>query len=149
MKMEKKQNVKPTTIEDQIDQLWASNSHIPFMQSKEILAYGYREGRKSIDANACKLNETFESVKEDKQSFTGTTKELIEHTDKEVKKRNQELDRDSKTYIRLEVYNEILTYMKNHDLIDCYNEFKSRQEQLHLQLPAGYFNKRKRSNREK
>ena len=46
--MEKKQNVKPTTIEDQIEALWKENPRIPFMQSKEILTFGYKQGVISV-----------------------------------------------------------------------------------------------------
>ena len=46
--MEKKQNVKPTTIEDQIEVLWKENPRIPFMQSKEILSFGYKQGIESV-----------------------------------------------------------------------------------------------------
>lgn len=93
--MEKKQNVKPTTIEDQIEALWKENPRIPFMQSKEILTFGYKQGVVSVTGKLTsaleKANEVLnKSAKtQNEGSFTGTTKEFFEHTEKEIQKRKQ------------------------------------------------------------
>lgn len=108
--MEQKQNVNKTIIEDPIEKIWKDNPKIPFMQSKEILAFGYKKGAES--------------------------KELIDHVQNEIYKKRPKTDQQITNKIKLDVYNSVLSYMNKHqDLMMCYSEFKSRQESLMAVLP--------------
>ena len=110
--MGQKQNVRKTITNDPIEKIWKDNPKIPFMQSKEILAFGYEKGVESI------TNKYKKRPKTDQQTINNDL--TIEQTNK----------------IKLDVYNSVLKYMNNHqDLIQCYSEFKSQQESLMAVLP--------------
>ena len=153
--MEKKQNVKPTTIEDQIEALWKENPRIPFMQSKEILSFGYKQGIESVtsvlsgalkEANEV-LNQSAKTQNEG--SFTGTTKEFFEHTEKEIQKRKQfgTKDEPKTVYIRAteleleearfklldELYNFIT---EQRDLMETYTKIRNMRNLSQSQVKA-------------
>lgn len=115
--MEQKQNVNKTIIEDPIEKIWKDNPKIPFMQSKEILAFGYKKGVES-------------------KELIVESKELIDHAQNKIDKKRPKTDQQMINKIKLDVYNSVLSYMNKHqDLMMCYSEFKSRQESLMAVLP--------------
>lgn len=86
-----------------INKLWKDNPKIPFMQSKDILTLGYEFGY--IDGQDEKSNK--ENI-----GFTGTTKELIETTNKLLTKiKNKQNTQSSK------VTKEILSKKEKYDLL--------------------------------
>lgn len=153
--MEKKQNVKPTTIEAQIEVLWKENPRIPFMQSKEILAFGYKQGVVSVTS---KLSGALEKANEalrqpakphDEGSFTGTTKEFFEHAEKEVQKRKQfgTKDEPKTVYIRateldieearFRLLDELYDYITDkRDLMETYTKIKNMRSASQKQVKA-------------
>jgi len=146
--MEQKQNVKPTTIEDQIEALWKANSHIPFMQSKEILKFGYLEGRKSIGEKAQAAVQAMAEAVAD-ESFTGTTKEFLEHVEKETTRRRfGSKDENNKTvYIqasalqieeeKFKLLDELLNFVTDkRDLMETYTKIKDMRLASQKQLKA-------------
>lgn len=136
--MEQKQKSKQSTIEDQIDELWKSNPKIPFMQSKEILAFGYTEGRKSIiDKMQVVAQSAEESIKD--ESFAGTTQEFFEHIEKETTKRQSD-DKKNKIELkieeaRFELLDELEDFIiSKSDLIETYNKVKNMRLASEKQL---------------
>lgn len=124
--MEQKQKLKQSTIEDQINELWNSNPKIPFMQSKEILAFGYTEGQKSIND---KTQSVVKSIKD--ESFTGTTQEFLEHVEKETTKCQFDTNKDKKKIelkieeARFKLLDELADFITNSkDLLQTYSEVK-------------------------
>ena len=86
-----------------INKLWKDNPKIPFMQSKDILTLGYEFGY--IDGQDEKSNK--ENI-----GFTGTTKELIETTNKlHTKIKNKQNTQSAK------VTKEILSKKEKYDLL--------------------------------
>lgn len=138
--MEQKQKSKQPTIEDQIDELWKSNPKIPFMQSKEILAFGYTEGRKSInDKMQVVVQSMEESIKD--ESFVGTSKEFLEYV--EQKTTTQKFDtknNENKIELKIEqarfkLLDELEDFMTNdHDLMETYNKVKNMRSDSEKQL---------------
>lgn len=154
--MEQKQNVKQTTIEDQIELIWNENPKIPFMQSKEILVYGYKKGIASVvnkisdNINTCTSEAQNIKSKSDEGSFTGTTKEFFEHTEKEVEKRKQieaKKDKSKTVYIkaseldieeaRFKLLDELYNFISDkRDLMDTYTKVKNMRTTSQKQLKA-------------
>ena len=117
MKMEKKQN-----IQNRIEEIYNGNKKIPFMQSKDILLLGYTYGlddsnkniidsiSKTVTDNISKKdNKT--NISKEKQGFTGTTKELIETTNKLLKNKNDQNKQSSK------ITKEVLSKKEKYDLL--------------------------------
>lgn len=153
--MEKKQNVKPTTIEAQIEVLWNENPRIPFMQSKEILSFGYKQGVASVTSKLTgALEQANEILKQpvksrDEGSFTGTTKEFFEHTEKEVQKRKQfgTKDEPKTVYIRateldieearFKLLDELYDFITDkRDLMETYTKINSMRSASQKQVKA-------------
>lgn len=133
--MEQKQKSKQSTIEDQINELWKSNPKIPFMQSKEILAFGYTEGRKSInDKTQAVVQSMEESIKD--ESFAGTTQEFLEHAEKETTKHQSGTKKNEKKTVyketelkieeaRFKLLDELEDFItRKLDLMETYSEVK-------------------------
>lgn len=143
--MEQKQNAKPHTIEDPIEKLWKSNPKIPFMQSKDILRFGYTEGQKSaVSAKTSHLQPQEKPVTKDDfdTCFTGTTKEMIRHAEKEMAKATVvpkqpkvkvEVVHASKLDIeqsKFDLINEILGHIEeNKDLMLTYSYLRTRRQE--------------------
>lgn len=138
--MEQKRKLKQPTIEDQINELWKSNPKIPFMQSKEILAFGYTEGRKSINDKTQTVVQSMEESVNDK-SFTGTSKEFLDYVEKETTKRQSD-DKKNKNKIelkieeaRLKLLDELEDFIiDKRDLMETYNKVKNMRSASEKQL---------------
>lgn len=136
--MEQKRKLKQPTIEDQINELWKSNPKIPFMQSKEILAFGYTEGRKSINDKTQTVVQSMEESVND-ESFAGTTQEFFEHIEKETTKRQSD-DKKNKIELkieeaRLKLLDELEDFITDkRDLIETYNKVKNMRSASEKQL---------------
>lgn len=113
-------NMKSQDIQKNIDKLFKSNPKIPFMQSKDILKFGYQHGYDYCIEQTKNVLKSEKPATNDKSSIN---KCFIE---KEVEAK-----------IKLDAYNSILIYIKNHqDLMDVYNELKNRTDQLRQFIPV-------------
>lgn len=159
--METKENLKTQTLKEKIDDIWKNNPKIPFMQSKDILEYGYIEGRKSIqDKTKDPITQTtvknpIESNKND--SFTGTIKEFINKTNQIINKEKKSKSEKIKTEIKYingsefditeSVYKEvcdIYNFMKEKaNLYEVFQFIKSHKDQLQQKLNELKYNARK------
>ena len=88
-----------------INQIWEDNQKIPFMQSKDILTFGYTIGFE--DANKQKLPKENKSnqVVENSKEFIGTSKDLIEYTNNKKSKSNDPEIKKQKLVAELNVLN--------------------------------------------
>lgn len=153
--MEKKQNVKPITIEDQIEVLWKENPRIPFLQSKEILTFGYKQGIESVTSTLSsalkQANEVLNqpAKTQNEGSFTGTTKEFFEHTEKEIQKRKQfdTKDEPKTVYIkateleleeaRFKLLDELYNFItEQRDLMETYTKIRNMRNLSQSQVKA-------------
>lgn len=113
---------------DPIEEIWKNNPKIPFMQSKEILALGYKFGKESIQ----EINHNVQ--KEDtSKGFAGTTKETIEYAQKKINKKNNTNKSSSNTLdieeSKYRLLNNLVEYIENHqDLIEIYSRIKHLRE---------------------
>lgn len=135
--MEKKQNSKQLTVDEQIEVIWKENPKIPFMQSKDILGFGYKKGIAHVANKMCDtIEKTIDSqekkkqINENNESFTGTTKELINHTNKKLAKENQKSESDIKYELdkaKKEILGDLCTYMKQtKDFLQAYQYTKEK-----------------------
>ena len=62
--MEQKPNVDKNTIKDPIEEIWNANPRIPFMQSKEILRFGFNGSPQSLEQIARMYNLTRERIRQ-------------------------------------------------------------------------------------
>lgn len=148
--MEKNQNLKPTTIKDPIEEIWNANPKIPFMQSKEILKFGFNEGKKSLITEISNVNQSSQPNRDG--SFVGTTKELIDHTNKKISQTKDENKKSKPVYInateldieeaRYKLLNEIIDFMgSKRDLIETYTKINNMcivSEKRYNKLKAKY-----------
>ena len=133
---------------DRVEQIFKSNSKIPFMQSKDILRLGYEFGNadcreellkdfKSKLEKSTQSNISEEQIetsnnkknKKNKRNADGmTSKEMIEYAEREI-----ELNKDIKNKIKeakLEVINGMLTYRESHTFIETYDYVKSMKNSI-------------------
>ena len=148
-------------IDKQIEILWKENPKIPFMQSKEILAYGYKKGLANVLNKICDdISDNVEKninkqISEKNDGFTGTTKELIETTNKLLTKIKNEQNKQNKQdelikelkeksqltiqeknqivkQTQIELLSEIMVYMKNpkSDYLSLFDFIDNKLRQL-------------------
>jgi hypothetical protein len=134
--METAQNTKQIIVDTKVEELWEGNSHIPFMQSKEILRYGITEGMElsvknteqpTNQSETQSKNQSTEIVKDD---FIGTTNDLIRHAENKINKNtNANIDNHNKIAhedilcekARYSLLNELYDYIiKERDLMNVY-----------------------------
>ena len=137
--METKQKLNnPTKNIDPIDKIWNDNPKIPFMQSKEILALGYKYGKESVNSSTFN-NSTKENVKNESDSngFTSTSKELTKYANNKGKNnKNNKLDYSQENQIKLDIYNDILVAIQHkQNLLDVYTYCKDKADNLKNIVP--------------
>ena len=133
-------------IEKEINKIWSDNPKIPFMQSKEILTFGYKLGLEKSNSNEPikeKKESKIDKSKNEDTGFTGTTKEFLEHTNKEISKEKSRFGtKESNTQIqyvktkeldieraRFKLLGEICGYISaNRDLLMTYEKLKSMRD---------------------
>ena len=105
-------------FENEINELWNSNSKIPFMQSKEILELGYKTG----------YNKGYnKKPNKEEKCFVGTNKELINNikTNKSSKSNNNDnIFKKEKYELLIKLTSDILKYMESKDFLDVYDYVK-------------------------
>lgn len=101
-----------------IEQLWKENSHIPFMQSKEILAYGYNKAAEDFDSGQK------DNKPEEKQ------------VDKEETKGNKsKVSKKDKMLIEMNLLSDLQSFMQKHaDLSAIYLEIELRLNNVRKKL---------------
>lgn len=98
-----------------IEQLWKENSHIPFMQSKEILAYGYNKAVEDFGDGPKK-------------------KELKEDTHVEETNKSKVSNQD-KMIIEMNLLSDLqLFVVENPDLTTVYDEITKRLDSVRKKL---------------
>ena len=133
---------------DRIEEIWTGNPKIPFMQTKEILKYGYEKGIE--DGKKINTNKTVQSkdIKDINQNEGKTSKEMIEYAksvknetkhkfEKEKIKEKIDFEKE-KIKEKIDLTANILEYIKNNDLVQVYMYVK--------ELNADYQEKLARAN---
>lgn len=127
-------------ITDKVNELWESNSKIPFMQAKDILCFGYTCGARDAIAKCQAVVQQKQDTKDN--SFVGTSKELIKEADKRIEESKKESDgekrikeyyeRVKKLNIQIDITGSILNYMSAHrnflDVLDYIDNLNKKYQ---------------------
>lgn len=115
-------------FENEINELWNSNSKIPFMQSKEILELGYKTG----------YNKGYnKKPNKEEKCFVGTNKELINNVknNKSSKSNNNDnIFKKEKYELLIKLTSDILKYMESKDFLDVYDYVKKLNKEYQDKL---------------
>lgn len=122
--METTQKSNKITPEKRIEQIWKENSKIPFMQSKDILAFGFNKGMEySMDVPS-----SITPIKKEKQNngVVGNSKETIKYAEQQIKLTDLE-----KEIIKLDIVEEILYFItQKQDLMETYTKVKDMKSSI-------------------
>lgn len=133
-------------FEKEINELWNSNSKIPFMQSKEILGLGYlTAANKYIKQTVNKE----ENTKEKQQVISSNNDDLKEYsvdktkdkmkTVKFSKKSKSEDNYKNEKTIELRTLENVLAYIKKSGhLLDTYNYIDNKVQNLKNEIGISY-----------
>ena len=133
-------------FEKEINELWNSNSKIPFMQSKEILGLGYlTAANKYIKQTVNKE----ENIKEKQQVISSDNDDLKEYsvnktkdkmkTVKFSKKSKSEDNYKNEKTIELRTLENVLAYIKKSGhLLDTYNYIDNKVQNLKNEIGISY-----------
>lgn len=133
-------------FEKEINELWNSNSKIPFMQSKEILGLGYlTAANKYIKQTVNKeenTNETQQVISSDndsqKEYSVDKTKDKMK-TGKFSKKSKPEYNYKNEKIIELRILENVLAYIKKSGhLLDTYNYIDNKVQNLKNEIGISY-----------
>ena len=118
------------TPEKRIEQIWNENSKIPFMQSKDILAFGFNKGMEYCENNSSKQVsiENKSEIKKEKPNngVIGNSKETIKYAEQQIKLTNIE-----KEQVKLDIVNEILDFITDkRDLMETYTKVKDMKTSI-------------------
>ena len=131
--METTQKSNKITPEKRIEQIWKENSKIPFMQSKEILAYGFNKGMEYCDSNPKpqQVNNKPETKKEKQiTGVVGNSKETIKYAEQQIKLTDLE-----KENIKLDIVCEILDFIVDkRDFMETYNKVKDMKSSINKRI---------------
>ena len=130
-------------VTDKVNELWESNSKIPFMQAKDILCLGYTCGARDAIAKCQSVVQQKQDTKDN--SFVGTSKELIKEADKRIEESKQDSQKDkykieheekTKTLnTQIQLTGEILNFMAvNMNFIDVYTHIKELNKKYQDEL---------------
>lgn len=133
----KNQNTTESEYTKYIENLWQSNSKIPFMQSKEILKYGFDQGYRYKESEIPNVSKTESSKQNDKYSKEvkrnkneKTSKEMIEYGKEYNKTLNKQLIQE-----KINLTADILLYMNKHrDFIEVYTYIKQLNNNIQREL---------------
>ena len=135
-----------SNFEKEINELWNSNSKIPFMQSKEILGLGYlTAANKYIKQTVNKE----ENTKEKQQVISSNNDDLKEYsvdktkdkmkTVKFSKKSKSEDNYKNEKTIELRTLENVLAYIKKSGhLLDTYNYIDNKVQNLKNEIGISY-----------
>lgn len=103
-----------------IEQLWKENSHIPFMQSKEILAYGYNKAAEDFGDMPKK-----EESKENKSVYDKFVEKQA--NTEQTKENKSKVSKKDKMLIEMNLLSDLQSFMQQHaDLSAVYLEIEER-----------------------
>ena len=133
-------------FEKEINELWNSNSKIPFMQSKEILGLGYlTAANKYIKQTVNKEENTKEkqpvisSDNDDQKEYSVDKNKDKMKTAKFSKKSKSEDSYKNKKTIELRTLENVLAYIKKSGhLLDTYNYIDNKVQNLKNEIGISY-----------
>lgn len=133
-------------FEKEINELWNSNSKIPFMQSKEILGLGYlTAANKYIKQTVNKEENTKEkspvisSDNDDQKEYSvNKTKDKMKTAKFSKKSKSEDNYKNDKT-IELRTLENVLAYIKKSGhLLDTYNYIDNKVQNLKNEIGISY-----------
>ena len=112
----------------EIDVIWKENPNIPFMQSKDILTYGYEAAIK----NHCTKNEPQKDVKfEHTDDLTITNAKEHIKNQKSKNRRNYICDNQVEGQLKIDTLNYVIKLMQSsRDFLGVYMTIKDKVDQL-------------------
>ena len=133
-------------FEKEINELWNSNSKIPFMQSKEILGLGYlTAANKYIKQTVNKEENTKEkqpvisSDNDDQKEYSVDKNKDKMKTGKFSKKSKPEYNYKNEKIIELRILENVLAYIKKSGhLLDTYNYIDNKVQNLKNEIGISY-----------
>lgn len=133
-------------FEKEINELWNSNSKIPFMQSKEILGLGYlTAANKYIKQTVNKEENTKEkqpvisSDNDDQKEYSVDKNKDKMKTAKFSKKNKSEDNYKNEKTIELRTLENVLAYIKKSGhLLDTYNYIDNKVQNLKNEIGISY-----------
>ena len=133
-------------FEKEINELWNSNSKIPFMQSKEILGLGYlTAANKYIKQTVNKEENTKEkqpvisSDNDDQKEYSVDKTKYKMKTPKFSKKSKSEDNYKNDKTIELRTLENVLAYIKKSGhLLDTYNYIDNKVQNLKNEIGISY-----------
>lgn len=133
-------------FEKEINELWDSNSKIPFMQSKEILGLGYLTAANKYikqtvnkEENNKEKQPVISSDNDDQKEYSvDKTKDKMKTTKFSKKSKSEDNYKNDKT-IELRTLENVLAYIKKSGhLLDTYNYIDNKVQNLKNEIGISY-----------
>lgn len=133
-------------FEKEINELWNSNSKIPFMQSKEILGLGYLTAANKYikqtvnkEENAKEKQPVISSDNDDQKEYSVNKNKDKMKTGKFSKKSKPEYNYKNEKIIELRILENVLAYIKKSGhLLDTYNYIDNKVQNLKNEIGISY-----------
>lgn len=133
-------------FEKEINELWNSNSKIPFMQSKEILGLGYLTAANKYikqtvnkEENTKEKQQVISSDNDDQKEYSvDKTKDKMKTVKFSKKSKSEDNYKNEKT-IELRTLENVLAYIKKSGhLLDTYNYIDNKVQNLKNEIGISY-----------
>lgn len=133
-------------FEKEINELWNSNSKIPFMQSKEILGLGYLTAANKYikqtvnkEENTKEKQQVISSDNDDLKEYSvNKTKDKMKTVKFSKKSKSEDNYKNEKT-IELRTLENVLAYIKKSGhLLDTYNYIDNKVQNLKNEIGISY-----------
>lgn len=133
-------------FEKEINELWNSNSKIPFMQSKEILGLGYLTAANKYikqtvnkEENTKEKQQVISSDNDDQKEYSvNKNKDKMKTTKFSKKSKSEDNYKNEKT-IELRTLENVLAYIKKSGhLLDTYNYIDNKVQNLKNEIGISY-----------
>lgn len=133
-------------FEKEINELWNSNSKIPFMQSKEILGLGYLTAANKYikqtvnkEENTKEKQQVISSDNDDQKEYSVNKNKDKMKTAKFSKKSKSEDNYKNEKTIELRTLENVLAYIKKSGhLLDTYNYIDNKVQNLKNEIGISY-----------
>lgn len=133
-------------FEKEINELWNSNSKIPFMQSKEILGLGYLTAANKYikqtvnkEENTKEKSSVISSDNDDQKEYSVNKNKDKMKTAKFSKKSKSEDNYKNEKTIELRTLENVLAYIKKSGhLLDTYNYIDNKVQNLKNEIGISY-----------
>ena len=134
-------------FEKEINELWNSNSKIPFMQSKEILGLGYLTAANKYikqtvnkEENTKEKQQVISSDNDDQKEYSvDKTKDKMKTVKFSKKSKSEDNYKNDKT-IELRTLENVLAYIKKSGhLLDTYNYIDNKVQNLKNEIGISYY----------